>query len=389
MRLNVFLHTRGERLPVGVLDEPDGEILFEYDREFLGSGIELSPFMLPLRAGVFADRKRTFDGLFGVFNDSLPDGWGLLLLDRLLLGRGIPLSRITPLSRLSLVGVDGMGALEYEPATELPERLPERIDLDGVAEEAWRTLNEEPRPVEALRTLMALNGASCGARPKILVRVSSDGRRIVPESSPDADCEPWLIKFPARHDSPSIGRQEYACSIAARRAGIEMPETRLFFGKDTAYFGIRRFDRAPDGGKVHVHTACGLVHASHRYPSLDYENLFRLGKTLTMNAEDVEKLVRLMIFNVRMGNQDDHSKNFSFMLTERGWRFAPAYDLTPSRGVGGEQTCTVNGKGREITEKDFMAAAAIADVPPRTVRRIMEQVDDAVASFPKILEELE
>ena len=238
MRLEVYLNARGERRFVGLLEERGGDILFEYDKRFLDSGIELSPFLLPLRPGVASDPKRTFDGLFGVFNDSLPDGWGLLLLDRLLRRSGLPLERITPLSRLSLVGSGGMGALEYEPVTPDPDPLPERIDLDGVAEEAWRTLNEDPLPVETLRTLMALNGSSCGARPKIMVRVSGDRRLIVPDAVAEPGCDPWLIKFPARHDDPAIGRMEYACSLAAKRAGIEMPETALFPGRDgAAYFG--------------------------------------------------------------------------------------------------------------------------------------------------------
>ena len=243
--------------------------------------------------------------------------------------------------------------------------------------------------LETLRTLMALNGSSCGARPKIMVRVSGDRRLIVPDAVAEPGCDPWLIKFPARHDDPAIGRMEYACSLAAKRAGIEMPETALFPGRDgAAYFGVRRFDRE-DGGKVHVHTACGLLHASHRYASLDYENLFRLGKSLTRNPEDVEKLVRLMAFNVRLGNQDDHSKNFSFLLDAKGrWRLAPAYDLTPSRGVGGEQTCMVNGKGRDITDKDMIAAASVVDVPARTVKAILEQVGEAVAALPAILAEV-
>ena len=134
MRLEVYLNARGERRFVGLLEERGGDILFEYDKRFLDSGIELSPFLLPLRPGVASDPKRTFDGLFGVFNDSLPDGWGLLLLDRLLRRSGLPLERITPLSRLSLVGSGGMGALEYEPVTPDPDPLPERIDLDGVAD---------------------------------------------------------------------------------------------------------------------------------------------------------------------------------------------------------------------------------------------------------------
>ncbi len=336
-----------------------------------------------------SDPKRTFDGLFGVFSDSLPDGWGMLLLDRLLRRGGLPLERITPLSRLSLAGRGGMGALEYEPVTPAPGLRIERIDLDAVAWEAWRVLNEDPLPAEKLRTLMALNGSSCGVRPKIMVRVSADRRLIAPDAAGGAAGDPWLIKFPASYDSPDIGRVEYACSLAAKRAGIEMPETALFPGRDgAAWFGVRRFDR-DGGGKVHVHTACGLLHAPHRYASLDYENLFRLGKILTRGPEDVEKLVRLMAFNVRIGNRDDHSRNFSFLLDAKGrWRLAPAYDLTPSQGMGGEHACMVNGRGRDITDRDMIAAASVVDMPARRVRVILEQVDEAVAALPAILAEV-
>ena len=335
MRLEVYLNARGERRFVGLLEERGGDILFEYDKRFLDSGIELSPFLLPLRPGVASDPKRTFDGLFGVFNDSLPDGWGLLLLDRLLRRSGLPLERITPLSRLSLVGRGGMGALEYEPVTPDPDPLPERIDLDDVAEEAWRTLNEDPVPVETLRTLMALNAPPAGARPKIMVPGVQRQAAHRARRRRRARLRSVADQVPSAHDDPAIGRMEYACSLAAKRAGDrdagDSPSSRQ--GR-AAYFGVRRFDRE-DGGKVHVHTACGLLHASHRYASLDYENLFRLGKSLTRNPEDVEKLVRLMAFNVRLGNQDDHSKNFSFLLDAKGrWRLAPAYDLNPLAGRG-------------------------------------------------------
>ena len=193
-----------------------------------------------------------------------------------------------------------------------------------------------------------------------------------------------LLKPECRHGD---SRFDFYWEAGPRKGFVEVKGVTL--ERDgAAYFGVRRFDRE-DGGKVHVHTACGLLHASHRYASLDYENLFRLGKSLTRNPEDVEKLVRLMAFNVRLGNQDDHSKNFSFLLDAKGrWRLAPAYDLTPSRGVGGEQTCMVNGKGRDITDKDMIAAASVVDVPARTVKAILEQVGEAVAALPSILAEV-
>ena len=193
-----------------------------------------------------------------------------------------------------------------------------------------------------------------------------------------------LLKPECRHGD---SRFDFYWEAGPRKGFVEVKGVTL--ERDgAAYFGVRRFDRE-DGGKVHVHTACGLLHASHRYASLDYENLFRLGKSLTRNLEDVEKLVRLMAFNVRLGNQDDHSKNFSFLLDAKGrWRLAPAYDLTPSRGVGGEQTCMVYGKRRDIRDKDMIAAASVVDVPARTVKAILEQVGEAVAALPAILAEV-
>ena len=193
------------------------------------------------------------------------------------------------------------------------------------------------------------------------------------------DGEPWIIKFRSAHEAPDTGLMEYKYSIAAREAGLDMPETHLFpSATSPGYFGVQRFDRV-HGQKVHVHTACGLLHASHREPSLTYESLLRLALLLTRDMREVQKMVRLMVFNIRSGNKDDHSKNFSFLLNaDNQWRMAPVYDLTPSEGINGEQTCMVNNKGRNITENDLHAAAATVDVGAQTVREIIQQVDDAL-----------
>ena len=378
MNLDVHLHAYGVRRHVGRLAAQSKAILFQYAPEFLDSGINISPFRLPLSPEVKEDPKRTFDGLFGVFNDSLPDGWGLLLLDRALRKKGSSLHACLPLQRLAMVGAHGMGALEYTPAAEQVEEAVSVAELDALAEESLRVLRDAPVDAGQLDKLIQLNGSSAGARPKILVNVADD-YRIVPQGAGEPQGTPWIIKFRSAHEPPNTGLTEYAYSLAAREAGLEMPETHLFpSATSPGYFGVQRFDRV-HGQKVHVHTACGLLHASHREPSLTYESLLRLTLLLTKDMREVLKMVRLMVFNVRSGNRDDHPKNFSFLLTkENQWRMAPVYDLTPSEGINGEQTCMVNNKGKDITEKDFLAAAATVDVDARTVREIIQQVDAAL-----------
>ncbi|UTF49307.1 type II toxin-antitoxin system HipA family toxin [Desulfomicrobium sp. ZS1] len=380
MNLDVHLHAHGERRYMGKLAEQGGTILFQYAPEFLDSGINISPFKLPLSPEVKEDPKRTFDGLFGVFNDSLPDGWGLLLLDRALRKKGTSLHACLPLQRLAMVGTHGMGALEYTPANDRADEVVSVTELDALAEESLKVLRDAPVDANQLDRLIQLNGSSAGARPKILVNVADD-YCIAPQG---ADGEPWIIKFRSAHESPDTGLMEYTYSIAAREAGLDMPETHLFPSETTpGYFGVKRFDRM-QGMKVHVHTACGLLHASHREPSLTYESLLRLTLLLTKDMREVQKMVRLMVFNVRSGNKDDHSKNFSFLLDkDNQWRMAPVYDLNPSEGINGEQTCMVNNKGLNITEKDLQAAAATVDVDARTVREMIQQVDEALAKAKK------
>ena len=377
MKLSVYLNTYGIRRMVGLLYENAGRVFFEYSPDFLQSGIALSPFKLPLKPGVFEDEKRTFDGLFGLFNDSLPDGWGCLLLDRKLRKRGLSYDSITPLSRLSMIGRNPMGALEYEPADEAAEEVG-NVELDSLSGEVDKILAGNDSDV--LDELLKLNGSSGGARPKIVAYVSDDWQKIIHGgANPPAGFTPWIIKFSERYDKLNSGETEYRYSLAAKEAGIDMPPTHLFPSKNGGgYFGVQRFDRTPQG-KVHVHTACGLLHASHRFSCLDYENLLKLTLVLTRDITQAEEMVRRMVFNVKSGNRDDHSKNFSFLLNKNfEWRLAPAYDLTPSAGINGEQTAMVNGKGRNITDDDLIAAAKVADIPASAVRSIIDTVESAL-----------
>jgi serine/threonine-protein kinase HipA len=387
-RINIFCNLRSVRHFVGVLVQKNKSILFEYDHDFLESEIHLSPFKLPLRRGVFEDEKRTFEGLFGLFNDSLPDGWGLLLLDRSLRAQGVPLNSITPFHRLATVGAGGMGSLEYEVAGQGDSVIvPEVLNLDVLSEEAKKILDEEGFTLDQVQSFLRLGGSSGGARPKIVTDLSAQSK-ILPCGTGSSGDVQLLIKFPAAHDKRDHGLVEYVYSLMAREAGVIMPETYLFPSETTdGFFAAERFDR-DNGEKVHVHTACGLLHADHRHGSLDYESLIKLAKVLTTDVKAVEQMVRLMVFNVKAGNQDDHSKNFSFLLDEQGkWAMAPAYDLTPSSGPGGEHTATLNGKGKAITDTDLMAAASVADVPASFVRETIERTECALERFEELKQE--
>jgi serine/threonine-protein kinase HipA len=312
---------------------PENIAVFEYDPGFLSSGFSISPFYLPLRPGLFTARRDPFNGLFGIFNDSLPDGWGNLLIDRYLISKGIKPEKLTVLDRLAIVGSSGMGALRYVPDKHI--RADQKInDINFLAAEVVKILTEVDYDV-SLDVLAEQGGSSGGARPKVLLNV---------------DGEPWLVKFPSSIDSHDIGRIEYTYSLTAKKCGIEMPETALFEEK---YFGVRRFDREK-GKRVHMHTASGLLYASHRYPSLDYTDLIKATMTLTRNIEDAYRLFRLMVFNVLTGNKDDHAKNFTFIHKSGKWQLSPAYDLVPSAGFNNNHATTIASKGNPGVDDIFL-----------------------------------
>lgn len=334
---------------------PDRRCAFAYDAAWLDRGFPISPFHLPLKSGVTVADYQPFEGLFGVFYDSLPDGWGKLLLDRWLRKQGRDPGSISMLDRLALVGSNGMGALAYQPDHSLKTE-DEQLSLDIYAGEVAKVLAD--KDTDALEALLKTAGSSAGVRPKVMVHI--DGME-------------WLVKFRALNDPSDIGSVEYQCSLLAREAGVEIPETRLFHGK---YFGTCRFDRI-ERERLHVHSAAGLLHASYRYPSLDYIALLNAIFALTRDINEVEKLFRLMVFNVVIGNRDDHARNFSFVYSAGIWKLSPAYDLLPSEGFGGQHTTTVNGKGHP-TMKDCLEAAREAGFPEARAKNIINQVLDVV-----------
>lgn len=377
--LNVFLDGR-KRHKVGRLAMQDRRILFEYDADFLATGLQLSPFELPTRAGVVVANTPMFDGLFGVFNDSLPDGWGRLLLDRAVEKLGVLRGELTPLDRLAYVGRHGMGALSYEPDYSEADAEPVALKLEKLAADAATVLAGDQGPV--IEKLLKLNGGSAGARPKVVAQVSADKKKIIhgPGKLPSGYSH-WMIKFSSTLDSNDIGAIEYAYSEMARAAAVDIPETHLFGAKKKKkYFGIKRFDRDGDR-RIHMHSLSGLLHADHRAPSLDYDSFLKATQILTKNVTQVEKAFRLACFNVLAHNRDDHPKNFSYLLDDATgqWTLAPAYDLVFSAGPGGEQSMMVMGEGRAPGVEHLRALAKKHGVT--RAEMIIEEVRAAVCRW--------
>ena len=351
---------------VGTLAKtPDRLVAFEYDSEWLATGFSISPFSLPLLKKVFLPKFEPFEGLFGVFNDSLPDGWGRLLVDRLLLKNKINPSEIDNLNRLAVVQESGMGALTYKPEHNF-ETQEQESDYDELAQECSKIL--ESQSSDNLDELFKLGGSSGGARPKILTKINS---------------EDWIIKFPSSQDPKNIGEQEYKYSLVAKDCEIKMSETKLFDSKIcSGYFGIKRFDRV-NGRKVHMVSVSGLLETSHRLPNLDYNILMKLTLELTKNYQDVEQLYRLMCFNVFAHNRDDHSKNFSFLYDEnkKEWHLSPAYDLTYSSSFNGEHATTINGEGKKPSLDDILAVAKNIGIKEKLAKGIALDIKDQCLSL--------
>ncbi len=342
------------------------KVAFEYSDEWISKGFSISPFSLPLEKKVFISEIEPFEGLFGVFSDSLPDGWGRLLIDRLLKKMGIDPFSVTSLDRLAMIGDAGMGALEFVPSIIVTEKYDE-FSFDEIALECKKILNTEYS--DKLDTLVVLGGSPGGARPKILTNV---------------DGEDWIIKFPAKADGDFVGRQEYEYSLCAKNCGINMDKTRLFESNICeGYFGTRRFDRIRSSSsvkKIHMITASALLETSHRIPNLDYNTLMKLTMKLTNDMHECEKLFRLMCFNVFAHNRDDHSKNFTYLYIyeEKRWILSPAYDLTYSNSIGGEHATTINGEGMNPTFEDIIAVADYIGINRRKAKSIASNIYDCV-----------
>lgn len=361
-----------------------GRIYFEYSPTLV-RGLKISPLRLPPKPGLMTFDPMLFEGLPGVFYDSLPDGWGRLLFDRLARSKGIALDQLTALDRLAHVGNSGMGALVYEPDLS-GDGSSDALDIDDLALKTEQVLRGSAEDV--LQELVALNGSSAGACPKAMISFNPTGSGIIYGETDKTfkGYAPWLVKFPNTQDGPDAGAIEYVYSLMAKEAGVFMSETRLFPAKnEPGYFTTRRFDRKESESgmtRLHVHTAGGLLHSNFRTPSLDYEDLLALTEIMTRDMREVEKMYRHAVFNVMSHNRDDHAKNFSFVMDFKGeWKLSPAYDITFSSGPGGQQSTTVLGEGENPTSAHLVALGQKAKLDDKAIAEIIGCTRQALAGW--------
>ena len=348
-KLNVYLK-ENPSVPVlvGVLAETEGKrFFFEYDSAFLGKGINISPFKLRLDGGLQENRDSFPLQVHGVFNDSIPDGWGMLLMDRFFRTHGRNIRNITAIDRLAYIGKNGMGALAYEPAEDTGQSPDLSLNLYKLAKNSQDIL--KGRTEDILPEMAKAGGSPGGARPKILAGFNGS-ELISGEGELPEGFSPWLIKFRAENDFKDAGKIEYAYSVMAEKAGLDVPEHRLFNdSRGNSYFGTRRFDRA-DNKRTHVHTLSGLIHADFRLPSLDYEILLKVCYKLTGSMSDVKKCFRLM---------------FSY-------------------GPGGEHSISVAGEGTHPSTKEFNRLAELSGITRVESEGIIGEVRESVKQWPKL-----
>lgn len=353
--LTVQFH--GENVGTLSMTPDNSRCIFEYDKKWLAEGFSISPLEIPLESGLQVAKTNKFYGNFGIFEDSMPDGYGNYLLDRILRKYGTSLSQMTPVERLSFVGTKGMGALCYIPEMQLNTQA-DSATLDEMQQDALDVLSE--KDFSKAETLYVNSGNSGGCRPKCLWN-DEDGM--------------WLVKFRHTYDSPDIGADEYDILQLAKRCGIAVPDARLFNGK---YLGTRRFDVTPGGERLHVATAAGLLCESIQMPMMDYRKLVRFTKFLTNDVSEAREIFRRMVFNYAIGNNDDHAKNFSFGFYDGHWRCSPAYDITKCPNANnGFHASMVNGKEKPGIE-DFVAVGAEAGLTKSQAVDIIQSIRDIV-----------
>ena len=345
---------------VGVISlTPDNKRLaFEYAPHWIADGFSISPLELPLKSGLFLAKPTPLYGNFGIFEDSLPDGYGRYLLHKTLLREGIDDRKLSVIERLSIVGSNGMGALIYEPETIIGKET-EVTDFDMLQQKALEVLKEQQDKDAGF--LLYNSGNSGGCRPKAIC-TDAEGH--------------WLVKFRHTYDPKDMGLQEYHFNEVARRCGIEVPDFKLI---NNRYFATRRFDLTHEGERIHTATAGGLLCLSLAEPVLDYGNLLALTGYLTQNPKHVEEMYRRMVFNYLTDNKDDHCKNFSFLVLKDAdgrfiWHLAPAYDLTHCiEGYNGQHATSVNFTGYP-TLQDFIAVGTKSKISKKRCLEIFDEV---------------
>lgn len=381
-KVNVFYEGWGEHWHWGTLaatSEPNTPILFEYTPKALDQGLELSRLHLPLGAGTYSAFPGFQYRLPGVIYDALPDGWGMLLIDRLFRRRGINPATVSILDRLTYIGDSAMGALTFQPEVSITGTEIDDIPLDLLARESQAVLDGQDS--ELLPQLVEMGGSPQGARPKALIYRCSTTKQT--STLPFTGSQPWLIKFPAKSEHAEVCAIEYLYAACAFQCGIDVPEVEYFdLGTNLSAFGSKRFDRQQQH-RIPMHSLAGYIESDFRIPSCDYETFIRTTGHITQgNMPQVHKAFKRSVFNVIFNNRDDHTKNFAYLLNQRRqWELAPAYDLTYNEGPNGHHQLSVMGHTLSIPKSALIALGEAADIPAAEVGRITEQYSAVASQF--------
>ena len=397
---------------IGTVALKDGEQVaaFEYDRNFIASGIQPSPLTMPLAGRVFSFptlSQVSFHGLPGLLADSLPDKFGTAVINAWLDSQGRPRDSLNAVERLCYIGSRGMGALEYVPALGPEAGASEVLRLDALTELAERILSKRKRlhihgDDDAMAQIIRVGTSAGGARAKALI-AWNEGTGDIRSGQITAGegYGYWLLKFDGiAHnadkedaDTPCHTRIEYAYHLMARSAGIPMSECRLYSEGPHRHFLTKRFDRTPSGGKIHMQTLAGLAHFDFNQTGVNsYEQAVAMARLIGLGQAEAEQIFRRMVFNVMARNQDDHVKNISFLMDRSGrWSLAPAYDVTYAYNPGGRWTgkhqMLINGKSDDIGMDDLQASARHMSLRPARARSVIADVHAAVAQWERFAEE--
>jgi serine/threonine-protein kinase HipA len=390
----------GQSVGAVALDSRLGYYAFEYAPAFVNTGIELSPLRMPIGQAdepfVFTELSATFQRLPALLADALPDKFGNALINAWMAQHGVNDQQVTALDRLAYMGKRGLGALEFRPVRGATRESSTAIELSKLVNSARVAVSgeftDDPHAEAALKQIISVGTSAGGARAKASVAWNPNTDEIC---AGQFDVEPgfehWLLKFDGLDQSQNLGvtkdfgRVEYAYHLMARAAGITMSDCRLLEENGRAHFMTRRFDR--DGNiKHHLQTLCGMDHLDfNQIATHDYNQFFMVLQKLELPTDAFDQAFRRMAFNVMAANNDDHTKNISFILRQnQGWALSPAYDITfsydPRNRWLREHLMSVNGRFSDITRQDLLRVADRFVVPkPET---ILTTVRNAVQAWP-------
>ena len=379
---------------IGNLLLKDGIVYFEYDKNFKTSGLEISPLKLPLSFnGVYTNNdERYFEGLAGVFHDTLPDKFGTKVIERYFESKNIPPHQLSVLQKLMFVGDKSIGAITYKPVLHKIEEktVNELIELQNFYENAKKIISGDAiEVVDEMLNFMDSAASAGGARAKAIIGYNEDTKEIISGVKRDLKekFEHYLIKFDIANDDGSSSdytKLEYLYMSMAKEVGIDVPKIELLSHGNLAHYLIKRFDRV-NGETLHLHSVAGLTHTNFNIPMhYSYDELLRLTRYLTGSQKAVNEQFQRMIFNLVGRNQDDHAKNFAFTMDKNGiWNISPAYDITYSNGAGYTKNhqLSLNGKTNDFTLKDILGLAKKHSIKENVAKEYLEQIVEVFSGF--------